>query len=372
MTTLGTLALASIAALAAIWAGYPLVIAALAAIRVRENVQPTNGCYPRVSVVIATREAAEAVVVRVLDLMRTDYPHDRIEIIVARDVGSAGIRLTGTHDVPLRCVEADSPGGKAAALNAAVRCASGDILVFADTYQKYEPATIACLVAPFERQKIGAVTGNYRLPESGRTLVGLYWRFESWLRRNEAVLHSPIGATGAVWAMRRSLWQPLRPGLILDDVWTPMRIGLSRYRVAVSSCAVALETRRSRPEREYKRKVRTLTGVIQLCAWMPAILSPIRNPLWMQFVFHKLLRMLSPYLLIAPGLWLAASILVGVESTTRVSVLAALLISSLWVAFGRDRVSGRMRRMISEGVLLQLAVIIAGYNGLRGNWRVWD
>src|SRR5690606_21233324 len=150
-------------------------------------------------------------------------------------------------------------------------------------WQRFELETIPRLVEHLADPSVGAVTGKLRIPTTRARLARVYWAYESWLRRNEARLHSSIGVTGAVYAMRKDLWQPLPPGLLLDDVFVPMQVVLGGRRIAYAEAAVAVETRTSLPRQEYVRKVRTLTGVMQLCAWLPAILVPWRNPVWFQF-----------------------------------------------------------------------------------------
>ena len=90
----------------------------------------------------------------------------------------------------------------------------------------------------------------------------------------EARIHSAIGVTGAIYAMRRELWAALPQGLILDDLYAPMQVVLRGYRVGFCDAAIATDARRFTPKDEYRRKARTLTGVLQLCAWLPSVLSP--------------------------------------------------------------------------------------------------
>jgi biofilm PGA synthesis N-glycosyltransferase PgaC len=269
-------------------------------------------------------------------------------------------------------VPGDEPGGKAASLNAGIREASSDCIVFADTFQRYDADTIPNLIATLLQPGVGAVTGGYRLaPGTGR-LVSLYWSFERWLRASEARIHSSVGATGAVYAIRRELWTPLPAGLILDDVYTPMNIVLGRRRVAVADNALALETRTPTPGQEYGRKVRTLTGVIQLCAWLPAVLLPFRNPIWTQFMFHKVLRLLTPYFVLGLAVWAAVHAGASLTTPTLAALAGLAVVGGIWLTVSGGKIGLRLRRIIVEAALLQVAVLVAGFNGLRGQWRVWD
>ena len=360
-----------------IWVVYPYGIALCAAMRQR-NQHPAGERSPSVSIILATREDAAAIRTRVENFWTTTYDPAKIEVVVAVDGRSeaAGEILADSIHPPCRRVQwvrGDEPGGKAAALNAGVRAAHGEVLVFADSHQRFEPEAIPKLVAALGDPRVGAASGSLELPveEGRRSLVGWYWIFERWLRRNEARVHSTVGVTGAIYAMRRSLWQPLPPGLILDDVYVPMRVVLQGFRVAFARDARALETRRPNNGQEYRRKVRTLTGNFQLCAWLPNVLIPFRNPIWLQFVFHKLLRLLTPYLLLIIGIWfvIATGRWIGNHLPYSAAVLGAV---AVLLAAARPGLIRPLRNALYQGALLQAAVVAATINGVRGRWDVWS
>jgi cellulose synthase/poly-beta-1,6-N-acetylglucosamine synthase-like glycosyltransferase len=365
------LAVGSFALLAAIWIGYPVVVR-LIALAVRPREHRWSGLRPTVSVIIATREGAEAIQRRVDDILRGSYPKDRLDVVVGSDARGGADPATVPVSGPVRVVRGDEPGAKAATLNAAVRVATGEILVFTDIAQSFAPDTITRLVDALADPRLGAVSGQLETGVSARALSPneLYWRLERWLRRNEARLHSAVGVTGAVYAMRRALYAPLPAGLILDDLYVPMRLVLRGHRVGFSETATALDERRFAVEKEYDRKVRTLTGVIQLCAWLPAVLVPIRNPIWLQFVFHKLLRFLTPYVF---AVFVFASIGAIAMAVPRGAVLGAgaalgaLAIAAVLVLAA----SRRARSAVRAGLLMQAALVKATMNGLRGRWDVW-
>jgi hypothetical protein len=128
--------------------------------------------------------------------------------------------------------------------------------------------------------------------------VGLYWRFEKWLRKNEGRLWSVVGVTGAIAAVRRELFCPPPPGTILDDVYWPLRVAMQGYRVLHDDRARAFDRLPERPRDEFRRKVRTLSGNLQLATRLPDALLPWRNPIWWQFVSHKLARLAAPWALL--------------------------------------------------------------------------
>jgi cellulose synthase/poly-beta-1,6-N-acetylglucosamine synthase-like glycosyltransferase len=197
------------------------------------------------------------------------------------------------------------PRGKAAALNAGVARARHEILVFADARQTFAPDALRALVAPFADRRVGAVTGELILENAGAGEpgvaegVGLYWRYEKYLRRLESIVGSVLGATGAIYAMRRELWQPLPGDTILDDVLAPMRAVFAGRTIVFEARARAFDRAPEDPAAEARRKIRTLAGNVQILWLDPRLLIPVVNPVWLQYMSHKVGRLLVPYALVA-------------------------------------------------------------------------
>ena len=367
-----TLAITAFAALLVIWVVYPLVIAAIAALRSPPR-RITSGDDPLVSIIIASRDSASAIQQRVRDVLAAAYTPDRLQVVVALDhPATAAVRsaLTGL-DPRVVLVDAPPPGGKAAGLNAAVGAATGELLVFTDTHQRFDLEAIAELVASLRDERFGVVSGALELGTrpDGPTLGDRYWRYERWLRANEARVHSTVGATGAIYAMRRTLWSPLPAGLILDDVYTPMQAVLAGARVGFTTRAQATDLRRFDAAQEYRRKARTLTGVLQLCAWLPDVLVPVRNPIWVQFLFHKLLRLLTPYLLLMMVIGVVGAVVPLLVREPWLLLVAAI---PLLGALGLPAIRRRVYAQLRWGLALQAAIITATVNGVRGRWNVWQ
>ncbi|MEQ1693852.1 MAG: glycosyltransferase, partial [Gemmatimonas sp.] len=235
MTILATTAAGSLGAILLIWIGYPIAVWGLALV-IRRPIRPDyeRARSRRVSVVLATREHAAIIEARVSNLLDTEHPSSLIDVIVALD--AEGARATreslGHLDPRVHAVGGDAPGGKAATLNAGVRAAAGDVLIMADSAQRFDRRTIPELVACLEDERFAAVSGALSLGDrGGRSPVHAYWRMEKWLRYNESLLHSSIGVTGAVYATRRTAWPVIPPGTLLDDVFVPMSLVLAGHRV---------------------------------------------------------------------------------------------------------------------------------------------
>ncbi|MCU1384168.1 MAG: glycosyl transferase [Acidobacteria bacterium] len=329
----------SIAAVAYVYVGYPAMLCLWAGLRPHpvERGPLTVGAEPGISIVVVGRNEGARLSARIDNLVSLDYPASRRQIIVVSD-GSTDDTLDVLAPYR-RFVEVVSvpAGGKALALNAGVERARHEILVFADARQVFAPDALRELVAPFADPGIGAVTGELRLDAESpcrrsnrdrriferrmderaeasdrredqrrRTLrstiaegLGMYWKYEKQMRHFESRIWSTLGATGAIYAVRRALYRPLPADTILDDVLTPMRVVLAGYRVVFNEQARAFDRAAIDADAEARRKVRTLAGNYQILALEPALLLPWRNPVWLQYVSHKLGRLVVPYALIA-------------------------------------------------------------------------
>jgi biofilm PGA synthesis N-glycosyltransferase PgaC len=301
-----------VAAILYTYLGYPIAVWLLGRYRNRE-IRKAD-ITPRVSVVIACHNEQSNIGARVKNLSDCDYPRDLVEIVIVSD-GSTDHTAEiarGQASDRVRVFAYEEQKGKAIALNVGVGIATGEVIVFADARQSFEPGAIKELVANFADSRVGAVSGELVLDGDGGSVgegVGLYWKYEKWIRKSESRAGSTIGATGAIYAIRRELWRPLPESTILDDVYTPMRIALGGRRVVFEEKARACDKAVESPGREFARKVRTLTGNYQLCQLMPRLLIP-SSALVFQFYSHKLMRLAAPIfflLLLAANVMLAAN-----------------------------------------------------------------
>ena len=307
----------SLAFIAYAYVGYPALLALSARVTARRKKQAGATVrrrmdLPGVSIIIAARNEARRLPGRIDNLLQCDYPTDRMQIIIASDGSTDNTEdVVSAYGARVDLIVLPA-AGKANALNAAVLRATQPILVFADARQRFAPDAIRRLVAHFDDPLIGAVSGELILDcedraatddaERSSTIaegVGAYWRYEKWLRRREADVNSTVGVTGAIYAMRRFLWQCLPTDTVLDDVLGPMRLVLRGYRVTFEPAARAFDETARDASHELRRKMRTLAGNFQLLAQEPRVLVPGMNPVWVQFVSHKIARLLIPYALIA-------------------------------------------------------------------------
>jgi len=282
---------------------YPSFMLAWALLRSRPP-RP-QGAEPTVSVLIVAHNEFATITSRLENLLSLDYPRHRLDILVGSDGSTDGTaeRVRAHEKLGVQVIAFDARRGKAAVLNDLVPKASGEIVVFADARQRFETGALRALVAPFGDPRVGAVSGELILTDNAEGTsfgegVRFYWQYEKFIRRNEGRADSTLRATGAIYAIRRDLFEPIPDDTILDDVLIPVRIASRGYRVLFEPAARAYDRAAGTAAEELARKIRTIAGNFQLLAREHWLLNPFRNRLWFQTVSHIGLRLLTPLLLV--------------------------------------------------------------------------
>ena len=327
---------------------------------------------PTVSIVIAARNEEQNLPAKLENLRALDYPRDRLQIIIASDGstdGTARLLLEqGAFVVP---VIRDTASGKASALNAAVRQAAGEILVFLDARQLVDSRAVAELAACFADPSVGAVSGELVLDSRFSTssgALGIYWEIEKIIRKLEAATGSVVGVTGAIYAIRRELFTEIPPGTILDDVFVPVQVVRAGKRVVFQPKAIAFDRLFSAKGKEFGRKVRTLTGNYQLARLAPWLLSPL-NPLFFRFLSHKLMRLFVPFLLVVMLVTTFVSGNLFYQWVFWLQILFYLLaVLGSWIPAAKKF---KPVSFASTFTMLNLAAAFAFYNFVMGRTRVW-
>jgi cellulose synthase/poly-beta-1,6-N-acetylglucosamine synthase-like glycosyltransferase len=299
--------------------GYPLLLSVRASLR-EKPIARSSLHEPTVSILLAVRNGDRWARQKLRNLLALEYPRAKVQILVADD---------GSDDQTAACVKefageglelvSLSPGGKAAALNALLPRATGEIVFFTDVRQELEPQSLRRLVACFADPQVGAASGELLIRRGATSLeesVGMYWRYEKWIRKNLSRVDSLMGATGCIYAMRRSLISPMPPDTLLDDVYLPLQAFFAGYRVVMEEGARAYDAP-TQLNAEFRRKVRTLAGVYQVMGLCPKLLTP-SNRMLLDFVSHKAARLLLPF-----ALMLAAAASCALPAGWRAAALTA-------------------------------------------------
>ncbi len=282
--------------------GYPLLLNWLA--RRVHNPVTKDAKLRSVSFVIAVYNGEKFLERKLNTIFALNYPRALIEVLVVSD-GSTDrtddiARSFASEGVKFLRVPR---GGKAAALNAAVPLVSGEILVLNDVRQTLDPDSLRNVIACFGDPQVGAVSPETIIVQGEtheETTTSLYWRYESWIRQRLTRIDSTFGYSGAFAAIRRSLWTPLPPGTLLDDVYEPLVAFFKGYRILMEPTATMYDFP-TVLHSEFRRKVRLQAGLYQMLKIMPELLSS-RNRMRLHFLSAKYGRVVVPYCLIAIAL----------------------------------------------------------------------
>lgn len=332
---------------------------------------------PPISIVMVVRNEQQLLEAKLQNLYSLDYPADRSQIVVVSD-GSTDrtediLRQNG-RDSRIQVVLNQLSQGKAAGLNDAIELAQGEIVVFTDVRQKIETSAVRRLMENFADPEVGCVSGELMLGDAGQGEsgkgLGLYWRIEKLVRVLEATSGSVVGATGALYAVRREFLTTMPRETILDDVYLPMEVVRQGKRVVFDDRARAWDNPDLGTDREFARKVRTLSGNYQLLQLAPWLLGS-GNPIRFEFVSHKLLRLAVPLALAA--LLLASIGLSGAfYRATLILQLAFYGLSALALSGAIKRgILSRVADASATFVMLNGAAMVAFANFVTGRRAAW-
>jgi cellulose synthase/poly-beta-1,6-N-acetylglucosamine synthase-like glycosyltransferase len=354
---------------------YPLLLLALKAVR-RPGPELKTHRPRSATIVLPVFNEERTIVGRLKELTSlADSAGVPVEVVVVSD-GSTDrtVELARTFaEAGVRVIELTGRRGKATALNAGVASSTGEVVVFADARQSWAPDALLLLLDDFTDARVGAVSGDLIVETAPGVLagVGLYWRYEKWLRRLESDVGSTVGVSGSISAARRVLLRPIPDGTVLDDVYWPLRVAMQGYRVIHDSRAKAYDRLPGRVRDEFRRKVRTLSGNFQLLARLSAALLPWRNPLWLQLLSHKVFRLLVPWALV--GLLAASAILPGPLYLAAFWLQVAFYAVGLIGLVNRSGVRVRLASAVGSFLVLNFAASLALIVWTMGNsTRSWQ
>jgi cellulose synthase/poly-beta-1,6-N-acetylglucosamine synthase-like glycosyltransferase len=330
---------------------------------------------PPVSLVVAAHDEEACIGAKVSQSLALDYPSELFELIVgddgsvdrtadvAREAGGAHVQVWSAPRT-----------GKAGVLNRTVPLARGEIVVLTDANTRLEPGALRALVKRFEDPRVGAVCGHLRLEPSGigGEQEGLYWRLESLLKLYEGRRGMVVGANGGIYAVRKALFEPLPEGTVVDDFVIPMRILARGFRVEFDPEAVAYEETAGSAAREFKRRVRISAGNFRALPVLRAALSPASGRCAFAFWSHKVLRWVTPALLLLVALSSAL-----LASTHPLYALALLLQGAFYgLALLGGSAPGPLQRVgpaVRYFVEMNAALAVGFWRFLRGTQAVaWE
>jgi cellulose synthase/poly-beta-1,6-N-acetylglucosamine synthase-like glycosyltransferase len=327
-----------------VYVGYPLLLAALVKLRSPRAVARDASHTPFVTLFVSAYNEENVIREKLENALALDYPRDKLEIVVISDASSDGtdaiVREYAARGVTL--LRMSERTGKTLGLNAGVAAAKGEVLVFSDANAIYDSQVIRLFASCFADPAVGAVTGESRYrPGGGEASAqseGAYWKYEQRIKRLESAVGSLIGGDGAIYAVRRALFRPLRADDLSDFV-NPMQVVGLGYRNVYEPAAVCYEEAGETFAKEYRRKVRIVNRGWRATMRLSRLLNPARHGVVaLQLFSHKVLRWLVPVLLV--GLLIASVALAGTAPFYQFALIAQLVcyaaaaVGALWSLAG--------------------------------------
>lgn len=299
MLTLLTLLLLFLCAY--VYVGYPVLLVLLS--RLARNPIQHGDVLPPVSLIVAAYNESEVIEQKIRNSLELDYPSDKLQIMIVADGSS-----DDTADIARRyedqgvvVLHTPERRGKSAALNRGVEQATGDILVFSDANAFYLPEAIRMLVRNFNDSRVGCVSGKKTVRQEGSTIAqseGMYWKYESFLKKKESEIRSTVGVVGEMNSLRREFYQPIPKHIINDDAYLAMKTMQAGKRVIYEPEAVSWETSAASTRDEIIRRQRINAGRWQLF-FSPGQVYPWNDPLVLFKLFsHKFFRLMLPFFML--------------------------------------------------------------------------
>ncbi len=291
-----------------VYFGYPILLLLLNRIFYSKSLKDHGDICtkkPSVSILVAAYNEEKVIKKKIENCLRLDYPPDLLSIWIASD-GSTDktneiVNAYSEKDARIHLMEF-SRTGKSGILNKAITSIKSDIVVFSDANTEYAIDALKKLIMPFSNKDVGCVCGRLIYRNPGEVISGkgesFYWRYETALKRIESRLGYVAGANGAIYAIRRGLFEPLPPKTINDDFMISMQIVKRGYKCIYEEEAIAYENVAPTMKSEFKRHVRDSAGHYMALYHLLGLLNPLLGIRAFIFWSHRVLRWLAPFLLI--------------------------------------------------------------------------
>ncbi len=287
------------------YAGYPLLAWLLSRWFGREAGPPVlaDAKLPVLSLLIAAHNEEAVIDGRLGNALACDYPPGKLDVAVGSDgstdaTASIVRRYAGRG---VRLFHYADRGGKSAVLNASFPRLRGTVVMLSDANTHFDPQAARHLARWFDDPQVGVVVGRLILvdPDTGRNADSHYWRYETFLKQCEGRLGALLGANGAIYAIRRELFEPIPAGTLVDDFVLPLRAVLrTGCRVVYDDCAIAREETAAEVADEFRRRSRIGAGGFQSLGMLWRLLDPRRGWIAFTFLSHKIVRWFCPFFLL--------------------------------------------------------------------------
>ncbi len=280
--------------------GYGLVIWGLVRMKKmlggRRGKEVENWVLPQVTHLIAAYNESDFIREKAENSLSLHYPSDKMNVLFVTDGSNDNTPDILSEINGISLMHQPERRGKIAAVKRAIKEVDTPICIFSDANTLLNPDAIKNIVRHFADQKVGAVAGEKRIyiPEESAASAageGIYWKYESFLKRMDSELYSVVGAAGELFAIRTDLFPEIPADTIIEDFYLTVSIAMAGFKVVYEPEAYAMETGSASVEEEYKRKIRICAGGFQAIQRLAALFNPVKYSwLTFQFISHRVLR----------------------------------------------------------------------------------
>ena len=310
--------------------GYGIVLYLMVKIKelfVKPRLPRLPETLPEATLLIAAYNEEAIVASKMVNCRQLDYPADKLRLVWITDGSNDNTNERLKEYPEVTVLYQPRRQGKTAALNRALPYVNTPYVIFTDANTMLNKGAIKEIIRQFSDPRVGCVAGEKRVEiqaEQGATAgEGIYWKYESALKRLDYRLYSAVGAAGELFAIRTSLFEQMPPDTLLDDFILSLRIAMRGYKIAYRKEAYALESASLNMREEEKRKVRISAGGLQSVWRLRGLLNIFRyGILSFQYISHRVLRWtLTPVVLFA---LLPLNLLLACTGHTLYTVILAL------------------------------------------------
>jgi biofilm PGA synthesis N-glycosyltransferase PgaC len=276
------------------------IILRIKAVFSSKNREPGTGkpepAWPAVALVVAAYNEEDFILQKIENTLALDYPKDKLELIFITDGSSDNTPAIISRYPGILLLHQPERRGKVAAMNRAIQHVQASLVIFCDANTLLNKDCVREIVKHYENPKVGGVAGEKKIMQQGKDAAaaageGLYWKYESFLKRLDSALYTTVGAAGELFSVRKSLFEQAPEGTIIEDFVQSLKLVINGYVVRYEPNAYAAEAPSASIKDEMKRKVRICAGAFQAMVLLKELFNVFKYPVAsFQFISHRILR----------------------------------------------------------------------------------
>lgn len=280
------------------YAGYGILIYII--VKIKRLLLPPPAAvppsYPAVALVVAAYNEADFIEEKILNTLALDYPKDKLELIFITDGSTDHTPQLISRHSNILLLHEPARRGKVAAMNRAIQHVQSPLVIFCDANTLLNAGCIKEIVKHYADPKVGGVAGEKKILQQGKGAAaaageGLYWKYESFLKKLDSDLYTTVGAAGELFSVRKSLFEQAPEGTIIEDFVQSLKLVINGYVVRYEPNAYAAEAPSANIREEMKRKVRICAGAFQAMVLLKELFNVFKYPVAsFQFISHRILR----------------------------------------------------------------------------------